>query len=144
MPISNLEPKHLWRQFDEIRKIPHPSGHEERLRKYLLKFAKERNLKARTDKAGNVVIKIPATPGHENAPTIVLQGHMDMVCEKNKDVKFDFMKDPIELEVDGEWLTAKGTTLGADNGVGLAAGLAMADDKDAVHGPLEILATVDE
>jgi dipeptidase D len=144
MPIDNLEPKHLWKQFDEIRKIPRPSGHEERFRKYLRAFAKERNLKTKTDKAGNVVVKIPATPGHENAPTIVLQGHMDMVCEKNNDVKFDFLKDPIQLEVDGQWLKAKGTTLGADNGVGLAAGLAMADDEDAVHGPLEILATVDE
>jgi dipeptidase D len=144
MPIDNLEPNHLWRQFDEIRKIPRPSGHEEKLRNYLVRFAKQRNLKAKTDKAGNVVIKIPATPGHENAPTVILQGHMDMVCEKNKDVEFDFMKDPIQLMVDGEWLKAQGTTLGADNGVGLAAGLAMADDKDAVHGPLEILATVDE
>jgi len=144
MPISNIEPKFLWEQFDEIRKIPHPSGHEDKLRKYLLSFAKKRNLKAKTDDAGNVVIKIPATPGHENAPVVILQGHMDMVCEKNNDVDFDFMKDSIQLEVDGEWLKAKGTTLGADNGVGLAAGLAMADDKGAVHGPLEILATVDE
>ena len=144
MPISDLEPTYLWKQFDEIRKIPRPSGHEEKLRKYLLKFAKERNLKAKKDSAGNVIIGIPATPGHENAPTIVLQGHMDMVCEKNNDVEFDFFKDSIQLAVDGEWLKAKGTTLGADNGVGLAAGLALADDKDAVHGPLEILATVDE
>ena len=101
MTITNLEPKHLWKHFDEIRKIPRPSGHEEKLRKYLLAFAKERGLDARTDGAGNVVIKIPATPGHESAPAIVLQGHMDMVCEKNKDVVFDFMKDPIELEIDG-------------------------------------------
>jgi len=144
MPISNLEPKYLWQQFDAIRKIPHPSRHEEKLRKYLLKFAKDRKLKVKTDKAGNVVIKVPATPGHEKAPTIVLQGHMDMVCEKNKDVKFDFMKDSIQLEIEGEWLKAKGTTLGADNGVGLAAALGIADDTDAIHGPLEILATVDE
>lgn len=144
MPISNIEPRHLWKQFDEIRKIPHPSGHEEKLREYLLAFAAQRNLDARADSAGNVVIKIPATPGHENAPVIILQGHMDMVCEKNKDVNFDFMNDAIELEVDGEWLKAKGTTLGADNGVGLAAAMALADDVDAVHGPLEIMATVDE
>jgi dipeptidase D len=144
MPISNLEPKYLWKQFDEIRKIPHPSGHEEKLRQYMLSFAKDRNLDAKTDASGNVVIKIPATQGHENAPAIILQGHMDMVCEKNNDVDFDFMNDSIELEVEGEWLKAKGTTLGADNGVGLAAAMALADDKDAVHGPLEILATVDE
>jgi dipeptidase D len=144
MPISNLEPKYLWKQFDEIRKIPHPSKHEEKLREYFVSFAKDRNLEAMTDASGNVVIKIPATPGHEGAPAVILQGHMDMVCEKNNDVNFDFMNDPIELEVDGEWLKAKGTTLGADNGVGLAAAMALADDGDAVHGPLEILATVDE
>lgn len=144
MPISNLEPKSLWQQFDAIRKIPRPSKHEERLRKYLLKFARDRKLKAKTDKAGNVVIKVPATPGHEKAPTVILQGHMDMVCEKNKDVKFDFMADSIQLEIDGEWLKAKGTTLGADNGVGLAAAMGIADDPDSIHGPLEILATVDE
>jgi dipeptidase D len=144
MPITDFEPKHLWTQFDKIRSIPRPSGHEEKVREYFLAFASERNLEAKTDSAGNVVVKIPATPGHENAPTVVLQGHMDMVCEKNKDVEFDFLKDPIELEVEGDWLTAKGTTLGSDNGVGLAAALALADDDAAVHGPLEVLATVDE
>ncbi len=144
MPISNLEPKHLWKQFDNIRSIPRPSRHEDKIRDYFLAFASERNLEAQTDSAGNVAVKIPATPGHENAPTIILQGHMDMVCEKNNDVEFDFMTDPIELEIDGEWLKAKGTTLGADNGVGLAAALALADDEDAVHGPLEVMATVDE
>lgn len=144
MPISNLEPKYLWQQFDNIRRIPHPSRHEEKLREYLLAFAKERNLDAEADGAGNVVIRVPATPGHEDIPVIVLQSHMDMVCEKNKDVEFDFMKDPIELEIHGDWLKAKGTTLGADNGVGLAAALALVDDEDAIHGPLEILSTVDE
>jgi dipeptidase D len=144
MPISNTEPRHLWKQFDEIRKIPHPSGHEEKIRQYFLDFAKVRGFEALTDDTGNVVVKIPATPGHENAPAIVLQGHMDMVCEKNNDVEFDFFNDPIQLKVDGEWLSAKGTTLGADNGVGLAAALALADDETAVHGPLEVLATVDE
>jgi len=144
MPISNLEPRHLWKQFGAICEIPHPSGHEEKIREYLLEFASKRGIEALTDATGNVVVKIPATKGHENAPTIVLQGHMDMVCEKNNDVEFDFLKDSIQLEVDGEWLKAKGTTLGADNGVGLAAGLALADDENAVHGPLEVLATVDE
>ena len=107
MPISNLEPKHLWKQFDKIRSIPRPSRHEEKIRDYFMAFASERNLEAQTDSAGNVAVKIPATPGHENAPTIILQGHMDMVCEKNNDVEFDFMTDPIELEIDGEWLKAK-------------------------------------
>jgi len=139
MSISNMEPRHLWKQFDAIRKIHRPSGREEKVREYLLAFAKERNLKTGTDAAGNVVIRIPATPGHEKAPVIVLQGHMDMVY-----VDFDFDRDSIELEVDGEWLKARGTTLGADNGVGLAAAMALADDTDAIHGPLEILATVDE
>jgi dipeptidase D len=144
MPITNMEPRPLWKQFDEIRKIPHPSGHEEKIRQYFLDFAKDRGFEVLTDDTGNVVVKIPATPGHENAPTIVLQGHMDMVCEKNNDVEFDFFNDPIQLKVDGEWLSAKGTTLGADNGVGLAAALGLADDESAVHGPLEVLATVDE
>lgn len=144
MTISDFEPKHLWQQFDKIRTIPRPSKHEEKIREYLLAFAKERNLEAKTDSAGNVVVRAPATPGHEKAPTVVLQSHMDMVCEKNKDVDFDFMTDALQLQMDGDWLKAKGTTLGADNGIGMAAALAMVDDEDVVHGPLEILATVDE
>ncbi len=144
MPISNTEPKHLWRQFDKIRTIPRPSRHEERIREYLLTFSKERNLEAKTDAAGNVVIRVPATPGHENAPVIVLQSHMDMVCEKNKNVEFNFMEDALQLEMEGGWLKAKGTTLGADNGIGLAAALALVDDENVVHGPFEILSTVDE
>jgi dipeptidase D len=144
MTLANLEPGHVWKHFDKIRAIPRPSGHEEQIRKHLLAFATEQKLQTSADTAGNVVIRVPATRGHEKAPTVVLQGHMDMVCEKNKDVQFDFMKDPIQLVVEGEWLKAKGTTLGSDNGVGLAAALALVDDGDAVHGPLEILATVDE
>lgn len=144
MPISNVEPKHLWKHFDEIRKIPHCSGNETELGNYVLAFAKERNLDAERDDNGNIVVRVPATKGHENAPTVVLQGHLDMVGEKNSDVDFDFSKDPIQIEMDGEWLTAKGTTLGADNGVGLAASLGIVDDENAVHGPLELLFTVDE
>ena len=144
MSLSGLKPKELWKHFEKIISIPHCSGNEEQLGEYLLSFAKSKELETEKDKNGNVVIRIPATKGYEKAPTIVLQGHMDMVCEKNSDVEHDFLKDGIEVEIEGEWLTARGTTLGADNGIGLAAALAMTEAEDVVHGPLEILATVDE
>ncbi len=144
MTINDLEPKALWKHFDEIRKIPHGSGNEAGLRKYILECAMEKNLETQSDQAGNVVVRVPAAQGHENAPGIVLQGHMDMVCEKNSDVKHDFTKDPIQLERSGDWITAKGTTLGSDNGIGLAAALAVMDSEDIAHGPLELLFTVDE
>ncbi len=144
MTIDTLEPRHLWNHFDGIRKVPRPSRHEGKIRDHLLKWAREHGFETRVDKAGNVVIDVPASKGHEKAPRVVLQAHMDMVCEKNEGVSFDFMKDAIELDRDGDWLVAKGTTLGADNGVGLAAALALADDPAVTHGPLEILVTVDE
>ena len=144
MALSGLEPKELWKHFEKFTTIPHGSGNEEQIGEYLLSYAKGKGLDAEKDAAGNVVVRIPATPGHEKAPTVVLQGHMDMVCEKNSDVDHDFLKDPLKLELDGDWLTAKGTTLGADNGIGLAAGLAIADRDDLTHGPIEVLATVDE
>jgi dipeptidase D len=134
----------VWRQFDDIRKIPRPSGKEEKIREHMKAFAKARGFEVREDKAGNVCIVVPATPGHEKAPTIVLQGHMDMVCEKNSDKQFDFEKDAIDVRVEGDWVKANGTTLGADNGLGLAAALAAAVDESVVHGPLELLFTVDE
>src|SRR6185436_12452627 len=144
MSIENLEPRHLWNHFDKIRSIPRPSRHEEKIREHLLAWAKERGFATRVDKAGNMVVTVPATKGHEKAPVLVLQAHMDMVCEKNADVSFDFSRDSIQLERDGDWLKAKGTTLGADNGIGLAAALAVADDDTVVHGPLELLITMDE
>jgi dipeptidase D len=144
MPITDMEPKLLWKHFDEIRKIPHESGNEAGLREYVLNFAREKGFEAKADEAGNVVVRVPGSPGHENAPAVVLQGHMDMVCEKNSDVEFDFAKDAIQLEMDGDWLKAKGTTLGSDNGIGLAAALAAAEAEDVVHPPLELLFTVDE
>jgi len=144
MSIQNLEPRHLWQHFDQIRKIPRPSRHEEKIREHLLAWAKERGFTARVDKVGNTVISVPASKGHERAPILVLQAHMDMVCEKNADVTFDFSRDPIELEQKGDWLHARGTTLGADNGIGLCAALALADDPAVTHGPLEILITMDE
>jgi dipeptidase D len=144
MALSGLDPQALWKHFDKIISIPHCSGNEAQLGEYLLSYAKGRDLEAEKDPNGNVVVRVPATKGHENAPTVVLQGHMDMVCEKNSDVEHDFMKDAIQTELDGEWLTAKGTTLGADNGIGMAAALAVIDSDDVVHGPLELLFTVDE
>ncbi len=142
--IENLEPKLLWNQFDEIRKIPRCSKHEEKIREYVIDFAKNHGLEYKTDDAGNVVIKKPASSGMEDKPTVVLQGHMDMVCEKNSDVDFDFSKDPIQLQKDGDKILAKGTTLGADNGMGLATSLAIMEDKDLKLGPIEALFTVDE
>jgi dipeptidase D len=144
MPITDMEPNLLWKHFDEIRKIPHESGNEAALREYVLNFAREKGFEAKADEAGNVVVQVPGSPGHEDAPAVVLQGHMDMVCEKNSDVEFDFAKDAIQLEMDGDWLKAKGTTLGSDNGIGLAAALAAAEAEDVVHPPLELLFTVDE
>ncbi len=142
--ISQLEPRNVWKYFDALRKIPRPSGDEGRVADYIVSVAKELGLNYEKDNTGNVIIRKPGSPGHENAPTIVLQGHMDMVCEKNSDKEFDFDKDPIELVIDGDWLTADGTTLGADNGIGVATSLAILDDDSLVHGPIEALFTVDE
>lgn len=143
MEVKDLEPKAVFEIFDEITKIPRPSKKEEKIRKYLLDFAEKHGLQSKSDAVGNVVITKPATPGHENAPTVILQGHMDMVCESN-DPNFDFENNAIRTIIDGEWLKADGTTLGADNGIGVAAALAAVTDPDLVHGPLEVLVTVDE
>lgn len=143
MEIKDLQPREVFSIFDEITKIPRPSKKEEKIREYLLEFAKKHNLTAKTDKVGNVVISKPATPGHENAPTVIMQGHMDMVCESN-DKHFDFANSPIPAVIDGEWIRTNGTTLGADNGIGMAASLAALIDDSFEHGPLEALFTVDE
>ncbi len=142
--IENLEPKLLWKHFDEIRKIPHCSKHEDKIRNYLLDFAKQHGLKSKTDKPGNVVISKPASSGMEDRPVVILQSHMDMVCEKNSDVDHDFTKDPIKLKLKGNILTADGTTLGADDGIGVATTLAILEDKTLKHGSIEALFTVDE
>ncbi len=142
--IEGLEPKLVWKHFDEIRKIPRCSKHEEKIREYIVNFAKNNNLKYKIDKTGNVVVSKPASSGMENKPTLILQGHMDMVCEKNNDVDFDFTKDPIKLKRNGDILTADGTTLGADDGIGVAIALAILEDTSLKHGPLEALFTVDE
>jgi dipeptidase D len=128
--------------FKEIAAVPRRSKSEEKIRAWLLDWAKKHNLEAKTDEVGNVLIEVPATPGYENSPILILQGHMDMVCEKNHDSKHDFTKDPIEVIEDGEWLRANGTTLGADNGIGVALGLVFALEPE--HPALELLFTVDE
>ena len=130
--------------FREILTIPRESGHEEHIIAYLQKFAADRNLDCKTDEAGNVLITVPATPGRENSPTIILQSHSDMVCEKNSGVEHDFSKDPIKAVVENGWLIAKDTTLGADCGIGIAAQLAVLEDKEMPHGKIECLFTTSE
>ena len=120
MANVELKPACVFEQFAKINQIPRPSKHEEQMISYLQEFAKERNLDVKVDKVGNVLISKPATKGMENVPTVVLQSHMDMVCDKLVDIEFDFHKDAIQTYVDGEWLHAKGTTLGADDGIGMA------------------------
>lgn len=120
MTIKDLKPTAVWTIFDEITKVPRPSKKEEKIRKYILDFAKANGIDAKTDEVGNVVLSKPATPGKENAPTVIMQGHMDMVCESNKK-DFDFDNSPITTIIDGEWVHADNTTLGADNGIGVAA-----------------------
>lgn len=144
MEVKDLKPALIWQCFDEITKVPRPSCHEEQIREYLLGFAKKHGIAVKTDEVGNVVMSKGATKGHENAPTVILQAHMDMVAEKNGDVDHDFMKDPIQTYIDGDWVKAKGTTLGADNGIGMAAALAVMADDSLVHGPVEALFTVNE
>lgn len=130
--------------FKQISAIPRCSKHEEEISQWLQDWAKDHGLAVRNDRAGNVVIKVPATPGFEGRPGIVIQGHIDMVCEKTSDSDHDFSKDPIRLVYDGEWLKADQTTLGADNGIAIAMGLALAGDPAVAHPPLELLFTVDE
>lgn len=144
MKINELEPKALWSRFAEICAIPHPSKHEEAILAYLKKFAADHSLAYRQDETGNILIEKPASKGHENSPKVILQAHVDMVPQKNSDIKFDFTTDPIEAYVDGDWVTAKDTTLGADNGMGCAAMLAILSDKSLEHPALEALFTVDE
>ncbi|MGC9492072.1 aminoacyl-histidine dipeptidase [Vibrio genomosp. F10] len=142
--ISRLSPASIWQFFDKICSIPHPSKHEEELAQYIISWAKEEGLDVRRDPTGNVFIKKPATPGMENRKGVVLQAHIDMVPQKNEDTVHDFAKDPIQPYIDGEWVTAKGTTLGADNGIGMASCLAVLASSELKHGPLEVLLTIDE
>ncbi|MBW6478034.1 MAG: aminoacyl-histidine dipeptidase [Bacteroidales bacterium] len=142
--LSNLEPKPLWNYFEDICNIPHPSKKEEKIIAYVKKFGEDLGLETQIDTVGNIVIRKPATRGYENRQTIVLQGHLDMVPQKNNDTQHDFEKDPIQPWIDGEWVKARGTTLGADNGIGAAAAMAVLAAKDLEHGPIECLFTIDE
>ena len=142
--MKNLQPQAVWSNFHSLTQIPRPSGKKEEVSAFLAEFGRSLGLETIVDSIGNVIIRKPASAGYENHPGVILQGHMDMVPQKNNDTIFDFEKDPIEAYIDGEWVTAKGTTLGADNGIGVAAAMAILADKNAVHPPLEMLVTVDE
>lgn len=142
--IKDLKPALIWKYFDEILAVPRPSKKEEKIISYLENFAKELNLNYKKDEIGNILITKPATQGMENTKSVVFQSHVDMVCEKNSDVEHDFDNDPIQTYIDGEWLMAKGTTLGADNGIGVATQLALLADDTIKHGPIECIFTVDE
>jgi dipeptidase D len=142
--VSELSPGALWRHFDRLMEIPRGSKSEAAARAYVLDSAAARGLEARLDAGGNVIVRRRASPGLEAAPSVVLQAHLDMVQEKNAGTRHDFSTDAIRPVLDGEWLKADGTTLGADNGIGVAAMLALMDDEALRHGPLEFLFTVDE
>lgn len=144
MEMKDLKPTEVFSYFDEICQVPRPSKKEERMIAYLRQFGEKHKLETLVDEAGNVLIKKPATFGMEGCKTVILQAHIDMVCEKNKDVEHNFDTDPVETYIDGEWLRARGTTLGADNGIGVAAALAVLASTEIEHGPLECLFTVDE
>ncbi len=142
--LESLEPKGVWEIFERISRVPRGSGNEAAVISMLEGWAKERGIITKRDRTGNLLMSIPASPRSESRPSIVLQGHVDMVCEKDAATPHDFAKDPIALRVDGDWVTASGTTLGADNGLGVAMALAVAEDRSISHGPLEVLLTIDE
>ena len=142
--IKNLKPECIWRNFDALTQVPRPSGHLEKVQQFLLDFAKNTGVEAFKDEAGNIVMRKPATPGMENRKTVILQAHMDMVPQKEKTSTHNFETDPIQTYIDGEWVRAKGTTLGADDGLGVAAIMAVMEAKALKHGPIEALITADE
>ena len=144
--LQNLEPKALWSNFYSLTQIPRPSGKKQEISDFLANYGRSLGLETIVDQIGNVIIRKPASPGYENHPGVILQGHMDMVPQKNSDIDFDFEKDPIRAYVEDnkEWVTADGTTLGADNGIGVATAMAILADKSAIHPPLEAFFTVDE
>ena len=144
MEIIDLTPSLVWKHFAALCGIPHPSGHEAGIREYIRRFAVDRGLDYREDPVGNVILIKPATPGRESVPSVILQAHMDMVPQKNAATEFDFLRDPIRPRIDGEWVKATCTTLGADNGIGLSAALAVMEDPDLRHGPLKAIFTVEE
>ena len=143
--LSDLKPRFLWENFSKICSIPHPSKHEAKILAYLLDWAKQKNITVKQDETGNLIFSKPATKGMENRKGVILQGHIDMVPQKNSDKVHDFTKDPIETVIGNDgWVRANGTTLGADNGIGCAAAMAVLESTDIEHGPIEVLVTVDE
>ena len=142
--LANLEPEAVWKHFDKLAAIPRASTKEAAARDYIRTLATKLGLECEQDEAGNLVVRKRARPGREGAPMVLLQGHLDMVCEKNEGTVHDFDTDPIKVVRDGDWLKADGTTLGADNGVGVAASLAVMESTDIAHGPLEFAFTIDE
>ena len=142
--LYGLEPKKVFKYFEEISQIPRGSGNEKAISDYMVKFAKERNLYVVQDSVNNILIKKEGTVGYENSIPLIIQGHMDMVCEKNADVEHDFLTEPLKLRVDGDFISAEGTTLGADNGIAVAIALAILDSDDIAHPPLEVVFTTDE
>ena len=142
--ITTLQPELLWKWFDQICTIPHPSHHEDTLANFIVNWAKEKHFFAERDEAGNVLIRKPATIGMENRTPVVLQAHLDMVPQANEGNPHDFTKDPIRPYIDGDWVKAKGTTLGSDNGIGLASTLAVLESDNIAHPPLEVLLTMTE
>ena len=142
--IKNLNPECIWRNFDALTQVPRPSGHLEKVQQFLIDFAARVGVEAFKDAADNIVMRKPATPGMEGKKGVILQAHMDMVPQKSPDSTHNFETDPIQTYIDGEWVKAKGTTLGADNGLGVATIMAVMDDKTLKHGPVEALITADE
>ena len=144
MSIKDLKPQVVWNNFYALTQIPRPSKHEGKVIEYLYNWGVSHGFETIKDDTGNIIIRVPATPGFENRKGVILQGHMDMVPQKTSDSKHDFLTDPIDAYVDGEWETADRTTLGADNGIGVAMGLSVLEDKSVKHGPVEVLVTYDE
>jgi dipeptidase D len=142
--IKKLEPKQVWKNFYSLTRVPRPSKHEEKIQQFMLQFGDELGLETFRDHVGNIIIRKPATPGMEDRKGIILQAHLDMVPQKNTATQHDFEKDPINAFIDGEWVRAKGTTLGSDNGIGAAAIMSVLESKDLAHGPIEALFTCDE
>lgn len=142
--LQDLQPQAVWQNFYKLTQVPRPSNHEEKAREFMLNWAKENHIEVQIDDAGNIIMRKDATPGMENRKGVILQGHLDMVPQKNEDTVHDFTKDAIQAYVDGEWVRAKGTTLGADNGMGVAAAMAILTATDIEHGPIEVLITATE
>jgi len=142
--LAGLEPQIVFDIFEEITKVPRPSKKEEKIAAWIINFAKENNLAYKLDKLGNIVVKKPATPGMENRKGVVIQGHIDMVCEKNTGVEHDFLNDPLDIYIENDWIRARGTTLGADNGIGVSMGLAVLKSNNIAHPAMELLCTLDE